>query len=874
MPLQPPNLDDRTFEDLMAEAIQQIRQSCPAWTDLSANDPGIVLLEVFAYLTDLMIYRLNRVPEKAYIEFLRLMGLRLYPPRAARVELQFTLEKTRLAAVEIPELTRVTVGRVTGSQPAPVFTTSASVRIKPGETQTVAEAYHVNLVEAELAGIGTGLPAQTVKVKNPPIIASIPDFEELMVGVQVLPAESDQRANARKYGGKTFRIWNEVDSFAEAGEDRYFYTVDRSTGVITFAPALHASIGDGTLAASADRAAEYPPAGREIRIWYCHGGGSEGNVAAGALTVLKDPIPGVAVTNPRPATGGAAGETVENALLRGPQQLHSLERAVTARDFEMLAERNAGAARAKAFTQKEIWEHAAPGTVEVLLVPQYLERERRGDGSVTADHLREQETPQALEQVQQRLDEVKPLGTRCKVAWVRYKTVRVKTDIVVYRGESPDEVKSRVLKNLHEAINPLPASSHRFGWKFGEPLRVSRVYDIILSEPGVSFVDKVRLLVDDVPDKAVLALAADAFQASTWYAAAGNAVFRSMNDGESWERAGTFEGQKPAILKVHPERPGLVALVTRNNQGSRVYVSANCAESWRPPVADLAFAVNDVAWMMRNDEAILLLATDKGLYQLSAGSEDSGPVQILVDPSNQDLGLYGVAAFRDVRGGANVAVSAQASRGVYLSMQSGKSNSFKSIGLVNEDVRTLAVQVEGPRTYLWAGLAVPGNEPGKGCFRLDVTGTGTDTDSSPEGWRQYDKDWVGGSCFSLAFDESRVLAATHHSGVVVIDSGKPDPRWFAPHLPSGLPARDERAERGKDVSQIFLPVTAAAVSPKRDVILACGPQGVFKSIDQGETYERVSGTEFTERVAIPETWLFCSGAHEVNVVKEREARGA
>ena len=869
MPLEAPNLDDRRFDDLMAEAIQQIRRTCPEWTDLSAHDPGIVLAEVFAYLTDLMIYRLNRLPEKAYVEFLKLMGLRLYPPSAARAELEFTLEKPRSTVVEIPELTRVTVGRASGSRAPPMFVTTHKVHIAPGEIRVTADARQLTYVEAELAGVGTNTAAQSAQVKNPPIIAAIDDFEELMVGVETPSSTLDQRANARKFGGKTFRIWREVESFAEEGDDRHFYTVDRAGGVITFAPALHAELGQGALAATADPAGAYPPSGMEIRVWYAYGGGAEGNVAAGALTVLKDPIPGVAVANSGPATGGADGETLDNALLRGPQQLHSLERAVTARDFEMLAVRNAGAARAKAFTQKELWAHATPGTVEILLVPPYLERDQRGDGRVTAENLQQQETPQALEQVQRKLDEVKPLGTRCKVAWVRYKTVRVKADIVVYRGESPDEVQSRVLKNLHEAINPLPASARRLGWKFGEPLRVSRVYDIILSEPGVNYVDKVRLEVGDVPGKAVLALVADVFQDRTWYAAAGNALYRSMNDGESWERAGTFDGEKPTVVQVHPERAGLVAVVTNvGDQGSRVYISGDCAETWRTSVAELAFRIHDVAWMLRNDEAVLLLATDKGLYELAVANDDSGPVQILVDSSSQDLGLYAIVAFRDVRGGVNVAVSGQGSRGAYLSVQGGKTGTFKAIGLADEDVRTLAVQVDGPRTFLWAGLAVPGNEPGKGCFRWEVTGSET----SPEGWRQYEKDWVGGSCFSLAFDDRRVLAATHHSGVVVLDSGKPDPRWFAPHLPSGLPARDERAERGKDASTIFLPVTAAGVSPKYEVILACGPQGMYRSVDQGETYERASGTEFSERVSLPETWLFCSGAHEVNVIKEEDAR--
>ena len=73
MPLPSPNLDDRSFAQLVEEARARIAASCPAWTDLSIGDPGMALVEVFAYLTETLIYRFNRVPEKAYVEFLRLL---------------------------------------------------------------------------------------------------------------------------------------------------------------------------------------------------------------------------------------------------------------------------------------------------------------------------------------------------------------------------------------------------------------------------------------------------------------------------------------------------------------------------------------------------------------------------------------------------------------------------------------------------------------------------------------------------------------------------------------------------------------------------------------------------------------------------------
>ena len=62
-----PNLDDRNFDQLLNEAKErftQFSQSTVEWTDLTPSDPGIILLELFAHLTEVMIYRLNRVPQK------------------------------------------------------------------------------------------------------------------------------------------------------------------------------------------------------------------------------------------------------------------------------------------------------------------------------------------------------------------------------------------------------------------------------------------------------------------------------------------------------------------------------------------------------------------------------------------------------------------------------------------------------------------------------------------------------------------------------------------------------------------------------------------------------------------------------------------
>ena len=64
MPLQLPNLDDRRYADLVAEALAKSPNYDPEWTNYNPSDPGITSIELFAYLTDMLLYRLNRVTDE------------------------------------------------------------------------------------------------------------------------------------------------------------------------------------------------------------------------------------------------------------------------------------------------------------------------------------------------------------------------------------------------------------------------------------------------------------------------------------------------------------------------------------------------------------------------------------------------------------------------------------------------------------------------------------------------------------------------------------------------------------------------------------------------------------------------------------------
>ena len=91
MPIKPPNLDDRRYEDILAEAESLIPQYCPEWTNLGDADPGMTLVQLFSWMTELTIYRLNRVPDKTYIHFLNFIGEERHTAEPSMVPVTFAL---------------------------------------------------------------------------------------------------------------------------------------------------------------------------------------------------------------------------------------------------------------------------------------------------------------------------------------------------------------------------------------------------------------------------------------------------------------------------------------------------------------------------------------------------------------------------------------------------------------------------------------------------------------------------------------------------------------------------------------------------------------------------------------------------------------
>ena len=137
MPLPEPILDDLRFQrDLVDEARRRIIRYCPEWTDYNVSDPGITLIELFAWMTEMITYRLNLVPEKNYIRFMDLLGIKLQPANSARTEITFRLS-TALPiqpgddTVAIVPAGQEIATRATEEEPEVTFTTDEKLLVVP-----------------------------------------------------------------------------------------------------------------------------------------------------------------------------------------------------------------------------------------------------------------------------------------------------------------------------------------------------------------------------------------------------------------------------------------------------------------------------------------------------------------------------------------------------------------------------------------------------------------------------------------------------------------------------------------------------------------------------------------------------------------------
>ncbi|MFI2351769.1 putative baseplate assembly protein [Streptomyces sp. NPDC019443] len=357
--------------------------------------------------------------------------------------------------------------RVTDPEPGQPFYT-ASPTIRSAEAFTIGgtvSAVHAETVRDEALGESTGLPGQRLRLANAPVVGDVPPLH-----LQV--AERDGWID-----------WDTVGHFAASGPDDRHLTLDAATGEIAFGPSVREP--DGSLR----QYGAVPPKGAVIRARrYRTGGGKAGNVARGAIRVLRDSVPYISeVINREAASGGVDSETVEEAKIRAPIALSAQDRAVTLRDYEELARRAAPETARITCLAAEPDEHGAHA-VRVLVVPQAVPDpggRLRFEQLVPGDAL--------LGRITRYLDERRLIGTRLAVGPPYYQGVTVVATVHAFRGTDTERVRRQAHDALHRHLDPLTGGAHGTGWPFGRPVQAGEVFAVLQRVPGVELVDEVLL---------------------------------------------------------------------------------------------------------------------------------------------------------------------------------------------------------------------------------------------------------------------------------------------------------------------------------------------------------------------------------------------
>jgi predicted phage baseplate assembly protein len=252
-------------------------------------------------------------------------------------------------------------------------------------------------------------------------------------------------------------------------EDRHF-VLDATAGRITF--------GDG-------EHGEIPLGGADvIAVKWRHGGGAAGNLAGpGAVKTIVTPVAGIErVHNPRPATGGAAEQSIEDFIKEVPRRLRSRGRAVTADDFEVLALEVNGVRKARAIAGKHPAHDGVdvPGALTVVIVPDSDERPPRA-------------RTELIRSVARHLDGKRLITSEVHVASPAFLEIRIEARLLAPPEAAFDDVAQRARKRLDEFLDPRT-------WHFGANVSPAAVYRALLGSPdetaAVRSVENLLIYVD------------------------------------------------------------------------------------------------------------------------------------------------------------------------------------------------------------------------------------------------------------------------------------------------------------------------------------------------------------------------------------------
>lgn len=323
-----------------------------------------------------------------------------------------------------------------------------------------------------ILGSSQGTPGQVFRLPIGPVLPG----QQVVVLEREKPSDAELLEITAEEGEDAVRQdalgwwvrWHEVEDLYESPPNARHYVKDIVSGEIRFGDGIHGAI---------------PPKGdRNIRLArFQVGGGIEGNVPAGSLTVLKQSLTFIeGVTNTIPAGGGSDMETIEEVKARAPHVFRSRFRAVTAEDFEWIAlQASTSVARARCIPCME-----REGEITVVIVPKVPKE----PGS---ELIKPMPSTELMRRVKAELDAHKLVSSIVHVVRPRYRNLKVSVTVIRQVSGSSEAIKSEIERRVREFFHPLYGGRNRKGWPFGRPLSKVDVYHVCEEVSGVDFVDRV-----------------------------------------------------------------------------------------------------------------------------------------------------------------------------------------------------------------------------------------------------------------------------------------------------------------------------------------------------------------------------------------------
>jgi hypothetical protein len=432
---------NKDYESIRQELLDKIPQLTDRWTDFNNSDLGVVLLELFCGIGDMLAYYLDVQAAEAFlptarqrqniIDLCKLVGYRLDTPVAATTTLQISLSSPLDTDLVVPAGTACRALLDDGQAD---FETVQDCLVPRGvQTVDVSARQGVRRTETFTA---TGQPFQRYQLTGEAIAQD---------SITVNIAEE---------------TWKEVGHFQDSASDSLHFMVDTDAMDIT------------TVIFSDGRNGAVPPTGTEITVSYLETLGERGNLAPGRITQLLTPIysDGVQVplslTNLASATGGTSRETIEHARRQAPAELRTLWKAVTLEDYKALAEGFPGVAKAQVLDTNNC-QNIRYYQVNMAISP---------DGGGPLSALLKQDLLAFLESR-------KVITVEINLFDPVYRPVSVDAEVFAYAGEDPDVVRSRIENTLEDFF-----AFDRMD--FGAAVYLS---DIVAALDGVRGVSHVRM---------------------------------------------------------------------------------------------------------------------------------------------------------------------------------------------------------------------------------------------------------------------------------------------------------------------------------------------------------------------------------------------